>query len=234
MKKRLHIGLIITFLCIILLSGCQDKSTDNDISKSDNLTNNKNSTESEDSGQADNTAGKDDMIPTPADEESSAAEYKPSIENPAPLFNNIELAKAIKPIGYHNPLMTQRFGADPFAVVYGDRVYVYMTNDIVEYDASGSSKENTYGKINSLNVISSEDLVNWTDHGTIKVGGYGGGSIWANNSWAPAAIHKTINGKEQYFLYYANNASSIGVLQRVMRPSMSSVSTNDPRYSMTR
>ena len=37
-------------------------------------------------------------------------------------------------------------------------------------------------------------------------------SGWAFNSWAPAAVHKKINGKEKFFLYFANSASSIGVL----------------------
>ncbi|MBP1967880.1 ABC-type phosphate transport system substrate-binding protein, partial [Paenibacillus aceris] len=32
--------------------------------------------------------------------------------------------------GKNNPLFTQKFGADPFAMVYNGRVYVYMTNDI--------------------------------------------------------------------------------------------------------
>ena len=52
-------------------------------------------------------------------------------------------------------------------------------------------------------------MVNWTDHGTINVKG---AAKWSANSWAPAACHKTINGKEKFFLYFANNASSIGVL----------------------
>lgn len=30
--------------------------------------------------------------------------------------------------------------------------------------------------------------------------------------WAPAIAHKVIDGKDKFFLYFANNASSIGVL----------------------
>ncbi len=52
-------------------------------------------------------------------------------------------------------------------------------------------------------------MVNWTDHGTINVKE---AAKRASNSWAPAVAHKTIDGKEKFFLYFANNASSIGVL----------------------
>lgn len=107
-----------------------------------------------------------------------------------------------------NPIMTSRLTADPWAMEYNGRVYVYGTNDSQQYDAAGSA-DNNYSKIRTLNCYSSADMVNWTDHGTINVKG---AAKWSANSWAPAACHKTINGKEKFFLYFANNASSIGVL----------------------
>ncbi|WP_068652754.1 carbohydrate-binding protein [Paenibacillus antarcticus] len=114
--------------------------------------------------------------------------------------------------GNGNPLFTQKFGADPYAMVYDGRVYVYMTNDVLEYDANGKVKDNGYSSINKITVVSSDDMVNWTDHGEILAAGAKGAAKWANNSWAPAAAHKTINGKEKFFLYFADNASGIGVL----------------------
>ncbi len=128
------------------------------------------------------------------------------------LFNNIKLTPGYKDLENHNPILIQRFGADPFAMKYDGRVYVYTTNDNLDYDSEGNSIENNYGTIRNLNCISSDDLVNWTDHGIIQVAGPNGVSSWTTNSWAPAATHKTINGKEKFFLYYANNASTIGVL----------------------
>ncbi|KUP21717.1 glycoside hydrolase family 43 protein [Paenibacillus sp. DMB5] len=113
---------------------------------------------------------------------------------------------------YGNPLVAHRYGADPYALVFGDRVYLYMTNDALEYDENGTVKENTYSSINKIAVISSSDLVNWTDHGEIKVAGPHGEAKWATQSWAPAAVHKVIGGKDKFFLYFANNASGIGVL----------------------
>nr|WP_051421877.1 glycoside hydrolase family 43 protein [Cohnella panacarvi] len=111
-----------------------------------------------------------------------------------------------------NPLVSHRFGADPYALVYGDRVYLFATNDVLEYDADGNVKDNTYASINTLSVISSDDLANWTDHGEIAVAGPQGAAKWATQSWAPAAAHKVIDGQDKFFLYFANNASGIGVL----------------------
>ena len=110
-----------------------------------------------------------------------------------------------------NPIMTSRLTADPWAMEYNGRVYVYGTNDSQQYEEAPDA-DNNYAKIKTLNCYSSEDMVNWTDHGTIAVSGSKGAAKWSANSWAPAACHKTIDGKEKFFLYFANNASSIGVL----------------------
>ncbi|WP_307719814.1 glycoside hydrolase family 43 protein [Paenibacillus kobensis] len=111
-----------------------------------------------------------------------------------------------------NPLVSHKFGADPYALVYKDRVYLYATNDVLEYDGDGEVKDNTYSSINKLTVISSDDLVNWTDHGVVNAAGPQGAAKWATQSWAPAAAYKVIDGKDKFFLYFANNASGIGVL----------------------
>ena len=128
--------------------------------------------------------------------------------NKAPVILNQSYKKA----GENNPLYTQRFGADPGVMEYQGRLYVYMTDDIIEYDASGKVKENSYSQIRSINCISSEDLVNWTDHGRIRVAGPGGVARWAANSWAPCAAHKNIDGQEKFFLYFCNGGNGIGVL----------------------
>lgn len=111
-----------------------------------------------------------------------------------------------------NPLANQKFGADPYALVYGDRVYLYMTNDEIELDEAGEVKENAYSSIRTITVLSSSDLANWTDHGAIRVAGPEGAAKWATQSWAPAAAHRVVDGKDKFYLYFANNATSIGVL----------------------
>ncbi len=118
----------------------------------------------------------------------------------------------LKGIGDHNPVMTWRFGADPWALVYNGRVYLYMTGDYPEYNENGELNENTYSKINTITCISSADLVNWTDHGVIHAAGETGAAKWGGNSWAPAAAYKRINGKDKFFLYFANSGNGIAVL----------------------
>ncbi len=128
------------------------------------------------------------------------------------LFSGITPTASYKKSGENNPLYTQRFGADPGVMEYNGRVYVYMTNDVLEYDSNGNVTENTYALVNQINCISSDDMVNWTDHGAIEVAGSSGTAKWATCSWAPCAAHKTINGKEKFFLYYCNGGNGIGVL----------------------
>lgn len=132
--------------------------------------------------------------------------------NPAQYFEKMILTEGYKKAAQTNPLMTQRFGADPYAMVYEDRVYFYMTADAPEYDEAGNITENTYSKIRSINVISTEDMVNFTDHGSIAAAGKDGAATWANNSWAPAAAWKEIDGQVKFFLYFANSGGGIGVL----------------------
>src|SRR5690625_3642611 len=134
----------------------------------------------------------------------------PEDEEPGAIYEGTEAMG--KTPGNNNPLISHKFGADPNAIVYGDRIYVYLTNDEYEYDADGNVIDNTYAGINTITVISSKDMVNWTDHGAIPVAGSKGAAKWATNSWAPAIGHKVIDDKDKFFLYFANNGSSIGVL----------------------
>lgn len=123
-----------------------------------------------------------------------------------------EIAKCFKAPGQKNPVMTQDFGADPYAMVYNDRVYLYMTADAFTYDEKGELTENTYGSIRSIHIISTSDMANFTDHGKVRAAGKDGAAKWASNSWAPAAAWKMIDGKPKFFLYFADAGGGIGVL----------------------
>ena len=114
--------------------------------------------------------------------------------------------------GYFNPLISHKFGADPHAVVYNGRVYLYMSSDEYEYDHNGNIRDNTYQNLTKVYVISSDDLVNWTDHGAIPVAGPNGIAKWADRSFAPAVAYKKINGVDKFFLYFGNGGGGIGVL----------------------
>lgn len=146
---------------------------------------------------------------------SGAEEEEMSASNLAALserFSSLSLASTLKPLGADAPVMTQRFGADPYALVYEERVYLYMTGDTLEYDVTGKVVNNTYSRINTLNVVSSADLMNWTDHGCVAAAGPRGAAKWGNQSWAPAVACKEIDGQMKFFIYFANGGNGIGVL----------------------
>ena len=133
-------------------------------------------------------------------------------------------AKAAKQVGESNPIIDYWYGADPWAMEYDGRVYVYTTGDATsvnadgsltydyEYDSKGNIKDNSFSSVTTINVLSTADMVNWRNEGYIRVAGEQGVAKWASHSWAPAVTHKTINGKEKFFLYFANGGSGIGVL----------------------
>ena len=131
----------------------------------------------------------------------------------AKFFENLSLASPLKSYRHHNPIMTQNFGADPWALAFGDRVYVYMTGDTPRLGADGVIQQNNYDNITTIRVLSSSDLVNWTEHPAIAAAGPQGAAKWAARSWAPAAAFKEIGGQAKFFLYFANGANGIGVLQ---------------------
>lgn len=147
---------------------------------------------------------------TTAAEQTTTAAATTALEIKNDPFRNVKLSTSYKKLTDGNPLVGAGYGADPYAMEYNGRLYVYMTNDAYEYTGKTIGK-NTYSQIKSVRCISSDDMVNWTDHGVIKLAGADGACKWARVSWAPAAVRKTIGGKEQFFLYFTNGASSIGV-----------------------
>ncbi|WJK41931.1 family 43 glycosylhydrolase [Solwaraspora sp. WMMA2056] len=117
--------------------------------------------------------------------------------------------------GEHNPLIGHKFGADGYGFVHDGRVYLYLTNDTQGYapdPATGVSPGINYGDINQITVISTTDMVNWTDHGEIQVAGPNGVAPFTNNSWAPGMASKVVDGQEKFFLYYANGGGSSNVI----------------------
>lgn len=136
-------------------------------------------------------------------------------------MNSINIKKKI---GENNPIIASRFMADPYAIYYEGKVYVYGSNDSDSLiDDNGSYPKNLYSNIKSLNCISSEDMVNWTDEGEIQVAddvkkGKKGAASWAGNSWAPAVCYNKVKDEAtgemvtKFFIYFANSAASIGVL----------------------
>ncbi len=117
-----------------------------------------------------------------------------------------------KGINNSNPISPCVFCADPTALEYKGRLYVYGTNDHQQFIVKNKQGSNDYGSIKSLVVFSTTDMVNWTFHGTIDVGKVCGS--WCGNSWAPSATWRTTAaGKDEFFIYFANGGGSVGVIK---------------------
>ena len=124
-------------------------------------------------------------------------------------------APTYKGNSYNNPISPCVFCADPTAIEYNGRMYVYGTNDHQQFIKNGKKNSNGYGDIKSIVVFSSDDMVNWTFHGTIDVGKICSSWGWRfAASWAPSVVWRTLDdGTEEFFLYFANSGGSVGVLK---------------------
>jgi arabinoxylan arabinofuranohydrolase len=97
------------------------------------------------------------------------------------------------------PIASHRYLADPTPLVYKDRVYVYCSND------DESPVEGSYNIPNVI-CVSTSDMKNWTDHGSIFRATED--TKWAKKTWAPGAIER--DGK--FYLYFGNGGGNIGVV----------------------
>ena len=130
------------------------------------------------------------------------------------------LEKNYKGLNDGNPISGSVFCADPTALEYNGRLYVYGSNDHQEFIKNGKKGENKYDDIKSIVVFSTDDMVNWTFHGTIDTKKICSG--WVTNpwyqgfgvSWAPSVTWRTTeDGTEEFFLYFCNSSHGVGVLK---------------------
>lgn len=99
-----------------------------------------------------------------------------------------------------NPLIRTMYSADPSARVFGDRVYVFPSHDILASEGKGRPG---WFCMEDYHVYSSANLTDWTDQGMIV----GQTAVpWVNpvgyNMWAPDCIER--NGK--YYFYFPTGA----------------------------
>ncbi len=98
--------------------------------------------------------------------------------------------------GAQNPIVRNQYSADPSARVFGDRVYVYPSHDILATEGKGRVG---WFCMEDYHVFSSANLTDWTDHGMlitqnkipwVKPDSY--------SMWAPDCIER--NGK--FYFYF--------------------------------
>jgi hypothetical protein len=113
------------------------------------------------------------------------------------IFAGINLLALITAVAAaQNPIIRDQYSADPSARVFGDRVYVYPSHDILAAEGKGRLG---WFCMEDYHVFSSGNLTDWTDHGMIvtqnKV-------PWVKpdsySMWAPDCIEH--NGK--YYFYF--------------------------------
>jgi arabinoxylan arabinofuranohydrolase len=139
-----------------------------------------------------------------------------------------------------NPLLDFMFTADPTAVEYNGRIYVYATNDHQQYEKVGKEGKNSYGYIRTLVMMSSDDMVNWTYHGLINTAEV---APWTALSWAPSITSRLEgDGKTHFYLYFSNGGIASAVLtstspvgpwsdplgKNIVDPSVPGVDVNNP------
>lgn len=111
---------------------------------------------------------------------------------------------------YGNPITDFQYNADPTAVEYNGRLYVYATNDQQQLEETRPDSANTYERINSLTMVSTDDMANWTYHGLIHTKQL---APWIIASWAPSVCSRVeADGKTHFYLYFSNSGFGTGVL----------------------
>ena len=100
-----------------------------------------------------------------------------------------------------NPVIRDQYSADPTARVFGDRVYLYPSHDII----SPVAPEQRWFAMADYHVFSSTDLTDWTDHGLIL---HQKQVPWPNHERyamrAPACVHH----QRRYYLLFPSGLAS--------------------------
>ncbi len=115
-------------------------------------------------------------------------------------FSTIALLLVGGALTAQNPVVQTNYTPDPAPMVYKGRVYMYTGDDIPGFDFYYMTKWRVY---------SSEDMVNWTDHGVpIALESFS----WARDrAWAAQCVER--NGKFYWYIcaQTINNDMAIGV-----------------------
>ena len=95
---------------------------------------------------------------------------------------------------FNNPIITDKFTADPAAIVHNDSVYLYTGHDEAPNDLH-------FYKMNDWLVYSSADMVNWKEHPVpLKVSDF----KWAKaDAWAAQVIER--DGKFFWYVSVEHN-----------------------------
>ncbi len=121
------------------------------------------------------------------------------------LFLFIAFALIVEFAGAQNPVIRNQFSADPSTRVINGKVYIFPSHDIPTPPEKPGRKD--WFCMEDYHVFSSEDLVNWTDHGVIvSQNNVDWVDATSYSMWAPDCIER--NGK--YYFYFPANTNVVG------------------------
>lgn len=145
-----------------------------------------------------------------SDDEKKFGDAVKTLEGGIVIPNEKISAENYKYVTCNNPVSSEFYCADPTVVEYKGRLYLYGTNDHQQFEIVGPDKDNSYEKIKSFLVFSTDDMVNWIYHGEINVGEI---APWIMNSWAPTITSRVEeDGLTHFYLYFSNNGLGVGVI----------------------
>ncbi|MCR5697033.1 MAG: family 43 glycosylhydrolase [Marinilabiliaceae bacterium] len=102
-------------------------------------------------------------------------------------------------VNAQNPIIHNQFCADPTARVFNGRLYLYPSHDIIPPQPLPQGVRADWFCMEDYHVFSSDNLVDWTDHGVIlNQKDVPWGNPGAYSMWAPDCVER--NGK--YYFYY--------------------------------
>ena len=117
-----------------------------------------------------------------------------------------------------NPIVQTNYTADPAPMVHEGKLYVYTSHD------EDVTVDNFY-TMNDWRLYSTEDMVNWTDHGSPA--GLDTFSWSTDSAWAPQGIFR--NGQYYLFVPLNNNTGArigVGVSDDIAGPFMDPLGTH--------
>jgi len=103
-----------------------------------------------------------------------------------------------------NPILSHKYTADPQPIVWNDRLYIYASND------DESIVESEGYVIRAYTLVSTDDMVNWTDHGEVfrVPRDWNRGNATSARAYAPGAAVKD----NMVYLYPCGAGGPVGVV----------------------
>lgn len=96
-----------------------------------------------------------------------------------------------------NPVISHKYTADPCGLEYKGRLYIWTSHDLDGQEGYS---------MNDITCLSTDDMVNWTDHGEVYNVKNVKNVKWTQSTMAPSVVYR--NGK---FYMYVNGSGSSNI-----------------------